>query len=76
MKTINELKLADAARSVWYRLIENAIQSTLYVAGGRVLKRDICEKFGITEEEAEKMLYKVSSIITADIRAIIRPDKF
>lgn len=37
-------------------LVQNAVDATFYVAGGRVLRHDLALKYGLTEDEVSGLL--------------------
>ena len=48
-------------------LVQNAVQSVQYVALGNVMKRDLMEKFGLTQEQAEYELAVLCDNLTRRI---------
>ena len=51
-------------------LVRAAVESMLYVAYGKVLKRDLVEKFGLPEDQAATMLKAIAVDLEGDIRKI------
>lgn len=55
---------------VMMTLVQNAVESTFYVSGGKVLARDMAERFGVPLQEAQERIAKVASKLVDHIREL------
>lgn len=52
-------------------LVKNAVDGTFYVAGGKVLARDMAERFSIPLDEAQRRIAKMAEKLVDHIREMV-----
>ena len=63
-------QIGEAQKWARKELIETLVQTVYYVGLGYVKKREMMEKFGLTDEQAERGLAILVESLTKDVRKL------